>query len=181
MAAPGSKPKVARPIAWIGILAAMVALLTVSVLDQGGVETDSERIQRLSESFACPQCSGESVADSNAAVSATIRQFIADEVTAGSTDVEIRDQLVRNYGAAVLLNPPADGFAALVWILPVIVLVFAAMGAGSALSRSRPRADRQATADDLALVDHARRIVGPVGEDSRSQTETEEAGEGVDR
>jgi cytochrome c-type biogenesis protein CcmH len=181
MAGSGSKPIVARPIAWIGILAAVVALLAVSVLDQGGAETDSERIQRLSESFACPQCSGESVADSNAAVSATIRQFIADEVTAGSTDVEIRDQLVRNYGAAVLLNPPADGFAALVWILPVIVLVFAAMGAGAALSRAGPKADRQATADDLALVDRARQMVDPVGEVSRSRPETGEAGDGVDR
>ena len=148
---------VSRPIAWIGIAAAVVALLLVAVIDQGGVETDSERIQRLSESFACPECSGESVAESNAAVSATIRQFIGQEVTAGSTDLEIRDSLVRNYGAAVLLNPPADGFAALIWILPVVVLVFGAMGTGVAFSRAGPKADRTATDEDLALVEQARR------------------------
>ena len=155
----GRRSQVARPVAWIGILVAVVALLAVSVLDQGGAETDSERIQRLSESFACPECSGESVAESNAAVSATIRQFIAEEVTAGSTDTEIRDQLVSNYGAAVLLNPPADGFAALIWILPVIVVVFGAMGAGLAFSRAGPKYGREATDADFALVDQARRSV----------------------
>jgi len=162
------KPMVARPIAWIGILAAVAALLLVAVVDQGGVETDSERIQRLTESFACPECSGESVAESNAAVSATIRQFISQEVTAGSTDLEIRNKLVQNYGAAVLLNPPADGFAALIWILPVVVLIFAAMGTGLAVRRAGPKVDREATAEDRVLVEQARLAVSNQGVDGDS-------------
>ncbi len=160
------KPRVARPIAWIGIVVAAIALLAVATLDTGGVETDAERIQRLHESFACPQCSGESVAESNAAVSATIRQRIAEEVTAGSSDLEIRDQLVQAYGAAVLLNPPADGFAALIWILPVVVAVFGAMGAGLAFSRAGPRARREPTPEDRGLVDEARRLVDSSGSES---------------
>ena len=90
-------------------------------------------------------------------MSATIRQFIAEEVSAGSDDLQIRDQLVTNYGTEVLLNPPADGFAALIWILPVIVLVFSSMAAGIAFTRAGPRADRQATDEDRDLVDEARR------------------------
>jgi len=151
--------RVKRPIAWIGIAVAVIALLAVASLETGGTETDGQRIQRLTESFACPECSGESVAESNAAVSATIRQFIADEVTAGATDVEIRDQLVVSYGASVLLNPPADGFAALIWILPVVVAVFAAMGAGLVLSRAGPQAERTPTDDDRRLADQARRTL----------------------
>lgn len=154
---PGATSRVSRPVAWIGIVVAAIALLAVSVLDTGGAETDSERIQRLTESFACPECSGESVADSNHAVSATIRQFIGEEVAAGADDLEIRDQLVTNYGTEVLLNPPADGFAALVWILPVIVLVFSSMAAGLAFTRAGPRADREATDEDRRLVEQARR------------------------
>ncbi len=164
----GPAKRVVRPIAWIGLLAATVALLTVASLDTGGVETDAERIQRLNESFACPVCSGESVAESNAAVSTTIRQRIADEVTAGSTDREIRDQLVQAYGVAVLLNPPADGFAALIWILPVVVAVFGAMGAGLAYSRAGPRSLREPTEDDRDLVHRARELVdGPSSENGR--------------
>ncbi|MDH3303436.1 MAG: cytochrome c-type biogenesis protein CcmH [Acidimicrobiia bacterium] len=156
--ASGSTRRVARPIGWIGLLVAAVALLTVASLDTGGIESDAERIQRLNESFACPVCSGESVADSNAAVSATIRQRIAEEVTNGSSDVEIRDQLVAAYGVSVLLNPPADGFAALIWILPVVVAIFAAMGAAIVFSRAGPRS-RQPTEEDRELVERARRLV----------------------
>ncbi len=154
--------RIVRPIAWIGLLAAAVALLTVASIDTGGVETDTERIQRLNESFACPVCSGESVAESNAAVSATIRQRIAEEVTNGSSDIEIRDQLVEAYGVSVLLNPPAEGFAALVWILPVVVAVFAAVGAAIAFGRAGPRSSRDPTEEDRDLVERARRLVdGP--------------------
>lgn len=155
-----TRGRVVRPIAWIGILVAAMAMLTVASLDGGGIETDAERIQRLNESFACPVCSGESVAESNAAVSVTIRQRIAEEVTNGSSDVEIRDQLVQAYGVSVLLNPPADGFAALIWILPVVVAAFAAMGAGLAFSRAGPRARRAPTELDVDLVEQARRLVG---------------------
>lgn len=157
--AAGSRRHVARPIAWIGLLVAAVALLTVASLDTGGIETDAERIQRLNESFACPVCSGESVAESNAAVSATIRQRIAEEVTNGSSDVEIRDQLVAAYGVSVLLNPPAEGFAALIWILPVVVAVFAAMGAAVVFSRAGPSARRDPTEEDRELVERARRLI----------------------
>ncbi len=155
--------RVARPVAWIGLLVAALSLLTVASLDTGGVETDAERIQRLNESFACPVCSGESVAESNAAVSATIRQRIAEEVTNGSSDVEIRDRLVAAYGVSVLLNPPAEGFAALIWILPVVVAVFAAMGAAVAFRRAGPRSRRDPTSEDRDLVEQARRLVDAPG------------------
>lgn len=154
-----SRHRISRPVAWIGLLMAAVALLAVASLDTGGVETDAERIQRLNESFACPVCSGESVAESNAAVSATIRQRIAEEVTNGSSDIEIRDQLVAAYGVSVLLNPPAEGFASLIWILPVVVAVFAAMGAAVVFSRAGPRSRRDPTDEDRDLVQRARRLV----------------------
>lgn len=110
-------------VAWAALSAAVLALLAVATFGGGGVETDAQRIQRLNESYACPQCRGESVADSNAAVAATIRQFIANEVAAGSTDTDIRNDLLQAYQAQVLLTPPADGFASLLWILPVMLAV----------------------------------------------------------
>lgn len=157
-----SSNRIVRPVAWLGLVVAALSLLAVAAFDQGGVETDTERIQRLNESFACPECDGESVAESNAAVSATIRQRIAEQVTAGATDEEIRDELLGAYGAAVLLNPPADGFAALIWILPVVVAVFGAMGAGLALSR-RASVDRAPTEEDRELLRLARQKLASDG------------------
>ena len=150
-----SRRRARRKVAWIGLVAAALALLTVAVVDQGGAETEVERVQRLYQTFACPECSGESVSDSSAAVSATIRQYVNERVAEGATDQEIRDELVRAYGVEVLLNPPAEGFTALIWVLPVLVASFGAMGAAIALTRRRP-AGRAPTDEDRSWVAKAR-------------------------
>lgn len=160
-----------RMLAWIAVVVASLGLLVVAAVDQGGLETDGERIQRLSASYACPECRGQSVSDSNAAVAATIRQFIADSVTEGRSDREIRDQLVASYQARVLLNPPADGFAALVWILPVVLVAVGAVGLAAAMTRNRGRT-RAASDEDRALVEEARQrqavpTGAPAGADDR--------------
>ncbi len=148
-----------RLLAWVAILATSLSLLAVAAVDDGGLETDAERIQRLADSYACPECRGQSVAESNAAVAATIRQFISDQVTAGATDREIRDQLVASYQARVLLNPPAEGFASLVWILPVVLVVVGAVGVGAAITGNRGRG-RRASDEDRELVERARARTG---------------------
>ena len=139
-------------IRWVAVAVAAFGLLVVAAVDGGGAETDAERIQRLSDSFACPQCQGESVSESSAAVAATIREFIADQVAAGASDEEIRDDLIAGYGARVLLTPPAEGIASLVWILPVVVLT-AGAAAAAAVFAGRRGTTARATDADRALVD----------------------------
>lgn len=138
---------------WLLVTVVGVACLSVAAFDSG-TPTDDERVQDLWTRYACPLCNGQSVAESNAAVSATIRDFIQVEVANGTPDDEIRDQLVAAYGTGVLLNPPSDGVSALIWILPVVVLV-----GGSAIvvdSLRRDEADvRSATDADRALVERA--------------------------
>ncbi|MGI9611760.1 MAG: cytochrome c-type biogenesis protein [Acidimicrobiales bacterium] len=141
-------------VRWVAVVAAAVGLLLVATIDSGGAETDAERIQRLSDSFACPQCQGESVSESSAAVAATIRDFIAAEVAAGATDEEIRDDLIAGYGGRVLLTPPAEGIASLVWILPVVVLTGGA-AAAAAVFAGRERNDVTVTDADRELVEQA--------------------------
>lgn len=145
-----------RRIAWVAVVAAAICLLVVAGVDRGGAETDVERIQRLEDSFACPQCQGESVADSSAAVAATIRQFIADQVSAGATDQQIRDDLVASYKGRVLRNAPAEGFGSLVWVLPVVMVVAGAVGVAAMVGRRQPAA-HPVSADDRELVERARR------------------------
>jgi len=139
---------------WFGLVASMLFLLVVATLDNGGMETDCERISRLSESFACPECRGQSVSESNAAVAVTIRQFIRNEVSKGSSDQEIRDQLVISYSSKVLLNPPGEGFSSLIWILPVMVFVGGSAAVGWTVNRSRG-GSRDATDADRKLLAQA--------------------------
>ncbi len=140
---------------WPALFVSALFLLAVATLDTGGAETDGERVQRLSESFACPTCDGQSVAESNAAVAAQIRNFIRAEVSDGATDTEIRDALIVGYTSSVLLTPPSGGVSSLIWILPVLVLVGGSAGVGFVLTRPRS-GSRDATEDDEALVARAR-------------------------
>lgn len=142
-----------RRLRWLVVAVLAVGCLSVAAFDTATL-TDDERAQALSERYACPTCDGQSVAESNAAVAATIRQFITVEVAKGTPDDEIRDQLIESYGTGVLLNPPSEGVSALIWILPIVVLV-----GGSAVVVNSLRRDaddrRFATDADRALVERA--------------------------
>ena len=145
-----------RLVRWTGVLVAVLGLLVVSVVDRG-VETEDQRIQRLHDSYACPVCDGQSVADSNASVAEAIRTFIEVEVVAGSSDDQIRDDILSAWPGS-LLNPPGEGFAALVWVLPVVVAVVGAVGVAFVVGR---RVESTAVSSaDRDLVDAARREVG---------------------
>ncbi len=140
-----------RLVRWVAVLAASIGLLVVAAVDTGA-ETEGERVQRLHDSYACPVCDGQSVADSNASVAVAIRNFISDEVAAGASDDQIRDDILRSWPGS-LLNPPGEGFAALVWVLPVLVTVVGATGVAFAVGR---RVEGSATSADEQLVAAAR-------------------------
>lgn len=144
-----------RAVAWVIIVVTAFGSLGIAAFDDVVPRTEAERTQALAQRFACPECDGQSVADSNAAVAANIRELIRSEVAAGSTDDEIRDRLLRAYGTDVLLNPPATGVSLLIWVLPALVVVG---GVGAFVSIAlRRRSDTLATDDDRRLVDAALR------------------------
>lgn len=144
-----------RTLSWVLLAVASCVLLGIATFDDGGPRTNEERVQHLSTVYACPQCDGQSVAESNAAVAATIRDSIRVKVGAGATDQEIRDELIRAYGTDVLLTPPAEGVSLLVWILPVLVVVGGGALVASILLR-RDQSSRTATDEDQELVAKAR-------------------------
>lgn len=110
---------------WFIPLVIGLSLVLVFVASQPATtaETDPERVQRLTESFACPECDGQSVAESNASVAANISRFIESEVAAGSTDQEIEDSLLASWGPSVLLAPSFDGVAVWVWTIPIAAAI----------------------------------------------------------
>ncbi len=148
------KPFEQRTLSWVILGVFALSLLAVASFSSSGPLEGDDRIQYLSTIYACPQCQGQSVAESNAAVSATIREFISVKVNAGASDEEIRDELIRSYGSKVLLTPPAEGISLVVWILPVIVAVGGAAMVVSILRR-RDEGLRPATEADAELVSQA--------------------------
>jgi cytochrome c-type biogenesis protein CcmH len=145
---------VVKRFRWLLVAVAATGLLAVAAFEGSPNLSDGQRVQSLSERFACPVCDGQSVSESNAAVATTIREFIAVEVNNGSSNTEIRDALVQAYGTSVLLAPPSDGAAILVWILPLAVLVFGSVAIAESERRGRIKTATP-TAADVALVSEA--------------------------
>ncbi|HVE47959.1 MAG TPA: cytochrome c-type biogenesis protein CcmH [Acidimicrobiales bacterium] len=145
---------------WFSYAVLLVIVCTALFLGTGrgdGPATAAERADHISSEVRCPTCEGLSAAESESPASLAIRKEIRRRVDSGQSDDEIRSFLVGRYGHDILLRPGATGIAALVWALPVAVLVCALAGLAVAFRRWRARAalDGIATPDDRLLVDQA--------------------------
>jgi cytochrome c-type biogenesis protein CcmH len=92
----------------------VVVVVTLAIATFGAAEpTPAERARDLSAQFACPQCDGQSVRDSDVGVSVEIRAEIRRGVEAGRSDEQILGALADAYGEDLLLNPPSTGTSSL--------------------------------------------------------------------
>lgn len=140
---------------WIPLFVVVALALLIGTLGDTGPSTNEERVTAIARTVKCPECEGESVADSNSALSRAARIEIAELVQAGETDDDIRAVLEQNY-PGLLLTPTSTGVAGLIWILPVVVLVFSLAGLALAFRRwSHERPAGGATDGDRALVQAA--------------------------
>jgi cytochrome c-type biogenesis protein CcmH len=143
-------------VPWLG-LAVVVVIAVVVLADRSGPSSaPAARSARLQSELACPVCTGESVADSNAPESRAIRADIISRIKAGESDAQIRDAYVAVYGESILLTPSNGGIGVVAWGVPVIALVVGAAGIVIALRRWSRTPRLAATADDADVVDRER-------------------------
>ena len=81
------------------------------------------RAQRLFTVVRCVVCQHESIADSPAGIAGDMRRLIREEIAAGATDQQVRDDLVRRYGDYVLFTPPVRTGTWLLWFGPGVLVV----------------------------------------------------------
>jgi cytochrome c-type biogenesis protein CcmH len=166
-----SRPTRRRAAGWLALAAVLVVALVVGVASDPPARTDADRARALAETVACPQCDGQSVADSDSDAAKGIRTRIDQRIAEGASDAQIRDEFAAAYGERVLLTPGRSGVSSLVWTLPVVALVAAFAGLAFAFRRWRGGAAQVSDAD-RALVDRAR-----TGAAVGSDTGTDRAGE----
>jgi cytochrome c-type biogenesis protein CcmH len=142
---------------WAVLVVVLAGLLAVGATRDDGPRTAAERAQALAERVACPNCEGETVAESRTGASQSIRVVIRELVDEGTaSDEQILSYLETNYGQRILLVPRATGFDALVWALPVAGLVCALAALTATFLRWRREAAAHDPTDaDRALVDAA--------------------------
>lgn len=148
----------ARWLPWIALGVLVAAVLVVGARGgSGGPESLDHRVERIARDVRCPQCSGQSAADSDAETAVAVRATIRQQVQQGRTDGQIKQYLADRYGQDILERPPATGIASLVWVLPVIALVLAVAGLIFAFRRWKAQAvGGHPTPEDRRLVDESR-------------------------
>jgi cytochrome c-type biogenesis protein CcmH/NrfF len=80
----------------------------------------------------CPVC-GTTLDQSSSPAAQQIKRVIASRIAAGDTKSQIKNQLVTEYGDAILAAPQHKGFGLLAWWLPIAGIIAAAaiVGAGA--------------------------------------------------
>lgn len=162
---PRDRARTLRRVSWaLMAVVAVVALLYGGTGDRGP-RTDAERVSELARTLACPECAGQPVSESNAAIADVIRAEIKQSVDAGMSDREIRDVFVARYGEWVDLTPSRAGLTGLVWVTPFLVIGAACGALALAFSRWRGVGSSgvHASDDDRRLVEEALRTDRAVG------------------
>ena len=95
----------------------------------------------LEAEFVCPTCK-TTLDQSDSPIARRMKQMIRSSLAEGKTEAQIRDQLVAQFGPAVVAEPPKKGFDLLAWLVPLGILAGGAVGVGAiAWGWRRSRAD----------------------------------------
>ncbi len=97
------------------------------------------RARVLSKELRCMVCQNQSIDDSDAPLARDLRILVRERLQAGDSDTQVLDFLVARYGEFVLLKPRFSGHTAILWLMPVIVLLIGAMTLVVAWRRYRRR------------------------------------------
>ncbi len=145
-----------KTLLWLLLLVVVVVTLVVLVTRSQPSSSPRARAERLTHQLACPECQGESVADSNSVSSRAMREDIPRRIAAGETDPEIRAAYVSKYGEKVLRTPANSGIGLVAWVVPAVALFLGLAGIALTLRRWSRTPRLPATPDDEAVVSAVR-------------------------
>jgi cytochrome c-type biogenesis protein CcmH len=138
------------PVLALGLIAAEPAPPPDRPLPDAAQEA---RAKALFADIRCVVCQHEAIADSPAGIASDMRRLVREEVAAGRTDAQIREDLVRRYGDFVLFKPPVRAGTWLLWFGPLAALL--AVGAALLVLARRRRVETAplSAGEEAALAD----------------------------
>ncbi len=111
------------------------------------------RAQALFDDIRCVVCQHEAIADSPAGIASDMRQLVREQIVAGRSDAQIRDDLVRRYGDFVLFSPPVRAGTWLLWFGPFVVLLAVATALLVFARRRRPETAPLSAEEEARLAE----------------------------
>ena len=95
------------------------AVLPEEMLKDPALET---RARDISQGLRCLVCQNQAIDDSNAPLARDLRIIVRERLTAGDSDAQVVDYVVKRYGNYVLLKPPFQADTLLLWVLPFLLM-----------------------------------------------------------
>ena len=135
------------PLIAIGALAAPATAL-------GQAEPQAD-LADISDEVMCPVCGTPLELAQEAPQAEAERDFIRELIAEGKTKDEIKDELVVEYGDAVLAVPGDEGFDLVAWLVPIGAFVLAAVAVVVALRRWRRQRGNEGDESAAAPADAA--------------------------
>lgn len=113
-----------------------LAAIEAQQFDNAQQEAD---YRSLIQELRCPQCQNNNIADSNATISADMREKTLELLKQGKTKQEVVDYMVERYGNFVTYDPPLTPATVLLWLTPLFLILI-----GFVLLAKRKKLHRQA-------------------------------------
>ena len=82
-----------------------------------------ERFRTLLDELRCPKCQNQNIADSDAPIAEDMRNEVYRMVKEGADEQTVIDAMVERFGEFVHYKPAFDARTALLWLLPLIVVI----------------------------------------------------------
>ncbi|KOO03887.1 cytochrome c-type biogenesis protein CcmH [Vibrio nereis] len=77
----------------------------------------------LAKSLRCPQCQNQNLVESNSPLAKDLRLIVFNKINSGEGEQQVIDFMTARYGEFVLYKPSFTWKNALLWGLPVLLLV----------------------------------------------------------
>ena len=124
---------------WIAVAIGVCMLASSAIaIDVGQSFDDPElqaRYEKIISEVRCLKCQNRTIKDSNAFLANDLRREIRRLIEEGKTDDEVYDFLVARYGDFALYRPRASGRTLILYIAPLVFLLFGAFALVRVLQR----------------------------------------------
>ena len=150
-----------RPAIWrAAIAAAAILALPQAVAAQEAAPSD-DQVNAIAADLYCPVCPNTPLDVCETLACSEWREQIREQIASGMSEEEIADYFVEQYGERVLAKPRMSGFTLILWVLPVVGVVFAIAALAGVLRtwRREPGAQAAAPPEEVAVSAEARQRI----------------------
>jgi cytochrome c-type biogenesis protein CcmH len=136
-------------IVWLALVISLSVLAGVASAQDGSLPTPvpgsqsrvvtQDQVNAIAKQMYCPVCENEPLDACRTAACQQWRAQIAQMLSEGQTEQQIKQYFVDRYGLRVLAQPPAEGNSLLLWVLPLVALVLGGGYVALLMRRMRAR------------------------------------------